>query len=510
MATKKVYLNTIAQLAWKFSTAFISIFLIKILTNYLSLDDYGLYSKVYNYLSIFAVIADLGLFTITIREISANKEDRALVQKIIWNMMTIRASLWILIIFLSVAIAYCLPWYNSKLALYSIFITSFFVFFGLMNSAIISLLQAYLKTEFTFISTTAWKISNFLFMLFIVYIVYPKWYLQSHPNLKDTAFLWIMFAWVFGNLVMTALVYMYWRKVERITFAFDKKHLKNLIKESIPYWLAMFLNVIYFKVDVIILSIMESKNVVDKSIALYSVPMKIVEVWMLFWWLFLQSMLPLFTKAVKDKSKEDLDLLVGKSYKLLFTFWMAIVGFSLVNGYEILRLVATPEYLDHSKYIWNSLDSYRIVVFVFLFCFISSIFTYLLIASSEQSRLLKLNFYLTIINVVLNILLIPKFSFIWSSVATLLSEVVMLINTYIASRHIYKFNFSPSFTFLTLLFSFLAWFSAYFVRTFLYSCWFSFIVVLILCFITFSLVYFSWVVWFFYREKALKLLKNFT
>gem|GEM_PF-2730454 len=40
MATKKVYFNTIAQLAAKFSTAFISIFLIKVLTNYLNIDEY--------------------------------------------------------------------------------------------------------------------------------------------------------------------------------------------------------------------------------------------------------------------------------------------------------------------------------------------------------------------------------------------------------------------------------------------------------------------------------------
>ena len=44
----------------------------------------------------------MGLFTITIREISANRENKDLVQKIIGNMMTIRMSLGVLIIFLSV------------------------------------------------------------------------------------------------------------------------------------------------------------------------------------------------------------------------------------------------------------------------------------------------------------------------------------------------------------------------------------------------------------------------
>jgi O-antigen/teichoic acid export membrane protein len=72
MPTKKIYTNTIAQIVSKILTAIISIAMIKILTNYLDLEHYGLYSKLYNYLSIFAVIADLGLYTITVRELSAH------------------------------------------------------------------------------------------------------------------------------------------------------------------------------------------------------------------------------------------------------------------------------------------------------------------------------------------------------------------------------------------------------------------------------------------------------
>lgn len=506
MATKKVYLNTIAQLAWKFSTAFISIFLIKVLTSYLSMDNYGLYSKVYNYLSIFSVIADMWLFTITIREISANKENKELVRKIIWNMMTIRMSLWVLIIFLSVSIAYFLPWYNSKLALWSIFITSFFVFFWLMNSAILSLLQAYLKTEFSFVSTTVWKLSNFAFILAIVFFFYPKSAIIANSSLETPAFLWIMFAWVFWNLIMTSIIYLYARKIEHISFKFNYDHIKNLIKTSIPYWLALFLNVVYFKIDIIILSLMAPKASVDRVIALYSVPMKIVEVWMLFGWLFLQSMLPLFTRAIKHNENDVLDSLIEKSYKLLLLFWIWIVFFSQVNWYEILRLVATPDYLSWSA---NSLTSYRITSFVFLFCFISSIFTYLLIANNEQKRLLKLNFYLTIFNIVLNIALIPKFSFIWSSVATLLSEIVMLSNTYIASRHIRKFDFMPKFTISSISFALIAAMPTFLLRQYLYSNWVDFIIVLILCFTLFSFIYLLLISLFFYKEKSKEILSKY-
>ncbi|MBP8016834.1 oligosaccharide flippase family protein, partial [Candidatus Gracilibacteria bacterium] len=451
MATKKVYWNTIAQLAAKFSTAFISIFLIKVLTNYLSVADYGLYSKIYNYMSIFAVIADLGLFTITIREISNNKENKAIVQSIIGNIMTIRMTLGILIIFLSVGIAYFLPGYNSNLALTSIFITGFFVYFGLMNSAILSLLQAYLKTEYSFVSTTVGKLANFIFIIIIVFVLYPKAMITGNPDMQFNAFLWIMFAGVFGNIIMTLMIYKYSIGVEKINFEFHLPQIKSLIKESIPYGLAMFLNAIFFKVDVIILSLMESSKNADESIALYSVPGKIVEVGMMFGGLFLQSMLPLFTQAIKHKNYDEMNGYVKKSYKLLFAFGVAIVGFSLVNGYDILALVVSKDYLDHTKYIFNSLDAYKITVFIFLFYFISSIFTYLLIAAGEQGRLLKINFYITIVNIIGNIILIPRLSFIGSSISTLISQIILLVYTYIASRHVFRFNFIPSFTIGTLL-----------------------------------------------------------
>ncbi|MDF1682802.1 MAG: oligosaccharide flippase family protein [Patescibacteria group bacterium] len=72
---KKIASNTISQIFSKVATAIISIFLISMLTNYLPVDKYGLYSKIYNYSSIFVFLADLGLYTITIREITNNKSN---------------------------------------------------------------------------------------------------------------------------------------------------------------------------------------------------------------------------------------------------------------------------------------------------------------------------------------------------------------------------------------------------------------------------------------------------
>ncbi len=217
-----------------------------------------------------------------------------------------------MIIFLSLAIGFLLPGYNSPMAMAGILITGVFTLFGLMNSSVMSLLQAHLKTEFSFVSVTTGKMVNFLAILLIVFVLLPKGLMSENPILQFWGFVAILLAGLLGNVVMTGLLYFYARKIEPIRFRFDPVYMKHILKISLPYGIALFLNVIYFKVDIVLLSILEPQTVADISIALYSVPMKIVEVGMMFGTLFLNSMLPLFTEAIKKNSLLSNPLLKGE------------------------------------------------------------------------------------------------------------------------------------------------------------------------------------------------------
>lgn len=91
-----------------------------------------------------------------------------------------------------------------------------------------------------------------------------------------------MLCGLLGNVVMTWLLYAYSRSVEKIGFVFDREYAKHILTASLPYGLALFLNVVFFKVDIVLLSVLEPREIADKDIALYGVPMKIVEVGMMF------------------------------------------------------------------------------------------------------------------------------------------------------------------------------------------------------------------------------------
>jgi O-antigen/teichoic acid export membrane protein len=70
--------------------------------------------------------------------------------------------------------------------------------------------------------------------------------------------------------------------------------------------------VIFFKVDVILLSLLEDSSIADTSIALYALPMKIVEVGMMYGTIFLNSLLPVLTTAIEKKDKQKIESLTGK------------------------------------------------------------------------------------------------------------------------------------------------------------------------------------------------------
>ncbi len=448
---KKIATNTISQIISKAWTAIISIFLISMLTKYFPMHLYWLYSKLYNYLWIFAFLADLWLYTIAIREITNNKYDSS---KIIWNIITLRFLLWVIILFLAIWIAYFLPWYNSKLALDWIFIVSIFTIVSLLNSAILALMQANMKIEFSFVSIIAWKLLNIGLISFIIFYLFP----ENKINTLNISFIYILMAWLAWIILNTFLNYLYARKICSLRFHFDFDYIKKIFKISLPYGIALFLSVVYFKIDIILLSIIETKKEADISIALYSLPMKIVEVLMVVWWFYLNSILPSITKLFKNKKIKELNNLLNLSLKILISFWVFIfIWWSLFRKY-LVEIVANKDYLDPNL-IYNSADVFPIVLWVLLFYFISLIFIYSLIAFEKQWILLKINIIITIFNIIWNIILIPIFSFMWAWITTIFSQILFMILWFFYTKKIVKLKIEKLFIFKILF----IWIFTYFI-----------------------------------------------
>ena len=449
---KKIASNTLAQVFSKVITAIITIFLLWLITNYLSIELFGTYNKIFNYIFIFAFLVDLGLYAMTIKEISADKKNS---EYIFWNILTLRLISATAIIILSIWVAYFLPWYNSNLVLYWIFIASIFSFFSLINSSLLALMQAHMKIEFSIISVVINKLFVLGFTFYIIKYLYP----EANINWYNEAFLFIISAvtiWMFINMILN---YIYARKITKIKLLFDYTFIRKIFLKSLPYGIALFLSVVYTKIDIILISLMEDWIIAERSIALYSLPLKIMDVFMIIWWFFMNSLLPSLSENYKLKNYKKINEIVTNAIKIMYSMWIILISLWLIFKDYVVKIIANDNYLQITEYNnYTSSDAFSVILFMILFFYIWIVFSYLLIATDRQKKLLKISIILTIINIVWNILIIPYYSFIWAWVVTVLTQVVFVSLTFFYSKEVLKVTFPINFMAHTTLYWLLIYF----------------------------------------------------
>ena len=501
---KKIASNTLAQVLSKIITAIISIVLLWLITNYLTIELFGSYNKIFNYIFIFAFLVDLGLYAITIKEISADKKNS---EYIFWNILTLRLLSAIFVIIFSVGIAKILPGYNSVLILTWVFIASIFTFFSLINSNLLALMQAHMKIEFSIISVVLNKLFVLGFTFYVIKYLYPISVLPLNRGELEGGFnkpFFLIIAavaiWMFINMILN---YLYARKITKIWLKFDIKYIKEIFLKSLPYWIALFLSVVYTKIDIILLSLMEDWLIGDRSIALYSLPLKIMDVFMIIGWFFMNSLLPSLSENYKKKNFNKINDIIKNAFKVMFSMWVILISLGLVFKDYIVRIVANENYLEITKLnTYTSSDGFTVVLFMILFFYIWIIFSYLLIASDKQKKLLKISIILTILNIIWNILLIPHYSFIWAWVITVITQIVFLILVYRESKKIIKLSF-PIYFIVNIL---IIWTIIYFILKYItinYSIW----LYLDLIYPVIIFIIYSYTIWKIERNKVLKSIK---
>ncbi len=184
--------------------------------------------------------------------------------------------------------------------------------------------------------------------------------------------------------------------------------------------------------DIILLSLLEPADIADTSIALYALPMKIVEVGMMYGTVFLNSLLPVLTTAIEKKDDEKVIKLTRHAFRLLFAGGITASMILVLGAPWIIQLISTPEFVSEMVMGYSSIDAMRIVGWIFLVYFVSSLYTYILIARGQQKVMMYINAGIAILNIIGNIIFIPLYSFVGSAWVTLVTQILLLILTYIA------------------------------------------------------------------------------
>jgi len=203
----------------------------------------------------------------------------------------------------------------------------------------------------------------------------------------------------------------------------------NLIRDSWPFALLGFLGLIYFRIDIIILSWLKGDEVVGWYNAAYGLLIGLI---------FLPDSLvtalfPVMSRYYKN-SEQALKLTYQKSIKYLFILGLPIATGVIILANKIILFLYGQAYV-------MAVPALQILGWAILLIFINAPLGRLLFSIDKQKDVLALSLITVSANIILNLLMIPKLSYIGSGIATFLSEV---LSSLIFFSFLTKFSFKFS------------------------------------------------------------------
>ena len=400
---QRIAKNTSVLLIAQGASYLLAFFYMMYIARYLGAAGFGILSFALAFTGIFGVFADFGLQPLTVREVA---RDKSLASKYLTNISLMKIIL-VIITFGLIALTINLLGYPAQ-TIRVVYLVALSVIFTAFTGMFYSIFRAFERMEYEslgHILTGVLMLSGVMlalkygfsvvgfaslyFLASIVVLVYSfailRWKL-SHPP----------FAWSPRKLEM------------------DLTFWKQTIKEALPFGLSMIFSTIFIWIDTVMLSLMKG----DAIVGWYNASYRMALVLLLIPAAFNAAIFPVMSRFYKT-SQSSLRLAYEKYLKCMVMLGVPIgVGTTLLAQRFIL-LIFGAEYA-------NSILTLQILVWYPVLVFVSSPFARLFESSNKQLIVTRIVGVCAALNVTLNLILIPKYSLIGASIATILTEFLLL------------------------------------------------------------------------------------
>lgn len=397
-------MNTVQKISKNVGLVFISQILTYVLAfftviytaRYLGAGGFGILSLALSIGSIFAVFMDMGLSTLIVREIS---RDKSLSGKYIINSIVMKLILSSLTLGLVVVMVHLLG-YNplESLIIYliaiSMAISSFYIFLN-------AVFQAEEKMEYL-------SLANILNSV----ILLAGTILGVYLGLSIVYFALI---YIFTSIIV--LIYcitVYVKKFLNIKLEVDLGFWKPTLREAWSFGLISLSYMLYTYVDSIMLSILKGAE----AVGWYSAAYRLMYIALIIPNAINIAIFPVMSRLYTNSSKNSLNLLNERYFKYMMVLGIPLgIGTSLLAKPIILLLYGTAYY--------PSIIALQILVWAIVFTFAGASYIQLLQSINKQLIITKISLACLVMNVILNLILIPSYSYVGASFATIATEAVL-------------------------------------------------------------------------------------
>lgn len=368
-----------------------------IMARYLGVSNFGIFGTAVSFSTILLIISDLGVTSYIIRSISTDLENESKYLGVALTLKFFLAILYIIIVFIALLI---LGWDNFIVIICLLFaieniIKSFINFFY-------SSFQAHEKMKYPAISNTLISILTFIF---IIIITFTNWQLYG-----------IALAYILANIISLIYTYLVLRKhIIKPKFILDLEFSKKLLIASIPFALIGLFYTIYYSIDMVMLEQFTGPYYTG----LYNSAYKLISALNLFYAIYTTVVFPVMSKLFENE-ESLLQLSFEKSIKYLTFITIPLSIATVFYANDIITIAYGNQFLA-------SADVLKILIWTVIFLFINGAGSLVLSVSHKEVSVTKIYSIAALFNIILNLILIPNYNVFGASVATVLSEILILV-----------------------------------------------------------------------------------
>ena len=410
---KRIYENTLYLGTAEIVSRLLQFIVMLYAARLLSKEHFGKFSFALSLSLIAIVLADLGINYLLVREISRNK---SLAGKYFISAFFIKVALSLATLFIIIASLNLLNYpQDTRNIVYIIWV---FAILSTFSELFYSIFRAF---EMMFYDA-------FLKILRMVLLAISSLYVLS--NGYGVFIFSLVFVYVEIAVVLTALLIALKRFI-KLEMIIDFKFMKSLFKKSLPFGLAFVFGSVYFFIGSIMLSYIKG----DAEVAIYSVAYNIALAILFIPTVYTNTIYPVFSRYYKE-SKGKLKVLYEKSFKYLY-----IIGLPISIGLFLLadRII----FFFYGKVYSGSIIALKIISWYLFLKFINFLLGTVLSSVDRQDKRMLGQGLTAGLNVLLNLLLIPKIGYVGAAWSTLFTEVFLFILYYwYVSKSWYLYNFS--------------------------------------------------------------------
>jgi len=379
-------------------TYVIGFFSVAFLARYLGAANYGIISFAMAFTAIFAVLGDIGLSYLMMREVA---RDKSLASKYILNIGVMKIVL-VSITFGLIALTANLMGYPHQ-TITIVYVIGLYAIFNSFISMFYSIFQAHERMEYI---SVAQVLNSALILAGIV--------LAVEHNQSIAVFAWIYFLAAAAILVYCVII-MRWKFPDSLLWPprrtdWDWGFCKQTMKQAWPFALSSIFVMIYYYISTVMLSKMKG----DEAVGWYNAAFRLMQLPLVLTAVFNTAIFPAMAQF-SVSSRASLEFTYQRYFKYMLLLGIPIgVGTTLMSNQFILLIFGKgyePAIITLQVLIWS-------VVFILL----GGTFGRLIESLNRQVIATVITGIGALLNVVLNLLLIPRYSYTGAAASMVATE----------------------------------------------------------------------------------------